>query len=70
MQLDVEARSFPALRLVDAQTLHHADLQAVNTEAAPDRVRPAPLAGVMVDRGRLNATLPKASWTVLRLAPA
>jgi alpha-N-arabinofuranosidase len=69
MRLDLEARSFPGLRLADAQTLHHTDLNAVNTKEAPNRVRPVRLTGVKVTGSILRATLPAASWTLLRLVP-
>jgi alpha-N-arabinofuranosidase len=70
MRLEIEARGFPELRLADAETLHDADLDAVNTKAAPDRVRPVKLMGVRVTGTSVRATLPAASWTLLRLVPA
>jgi alpha-N-arabinofuranosidase len=70
MPLDVVAEGFGALRLRDAQQLHHADLNAVNTRDDPDRVKPVPLDGVRVAAGRIQATLAPASWTMLRLEAA
>lgn len=67
MTLDVSARGFGALALEQAHSLSDGDLQAVNTSAAPDRIRPAPLDGVTVADGSLTATLPPASWSVIRL---
>jgi len=69
MRLEVEARSFPQLRLADAETLHDADLNAVNTKQQPNRVRPVKLRGVKVAGTSVRATLPAASWNVLRLLP-
>ena len=70
MQLKVSARGFGELSLKRAESLHNGDLQAVNTAEEPDRVRPAPLDGVEVHGGDLVVTLPKASWSVLRLRTA
>jgi alpha-L-arabinofuranosidase len=67
MRLDVELRGFAGLTLRDAATLHHADLKAANTKDAPERIKPRRLTGVRVRDGRVRATLPKASWNVLRL---
>jgi alpha-N-arabinofuranosidase len=69
MGLAVDARGFAALAPADAVTLHGADLDAVNTKDAPDRIAPRPLAGVAVEGGRMAATLPPASWSVIRLRP-
>jgi len=69
MQVEVESRSFPGLRVVDAETLHDDDLEAGNTRDAPDRIRPVPLQGLAVRDRLLTATLPPASWTVIRLQP-
>jgi len=70
MRLEVECRGFPSLRLVNAQTLHDADLFATNTQEAPNRVSPAPLLGVSVHDQRVAATVPPASWTLLQFVPA
>ena len=56
--------------MAQAQTLHDRDLHAANTKDHPDRIRPAPLANIVVEADRLRATLPPASWNVIRLAPA
>jgi alpha-N-arabinofuranosidase len=69
MPLDIATPGFADLELVEAATLHHADLDAANTAADPDRVVPGPLAGVGVAGGHVSATLPPASWNLLRLRP-
>jgi len=51
--------------LVEAQTLHHADLDAINSADAPDTVQPQALTGVQIDGEQLRATLPAASWSVI-----
>jgi alpha-N-arabinofuranosidase len=68
MPLVVELSGFGDFALVEALVLRHDDLQAVNTEDAPDRVAPAVLAGVAVAGSRVEASLPAASWSVIRLA--
>ncbi|MCV2369614.1 arabinosylfuranosidase ArfA [Roseateles oligotrophus] len=52
-------------RLIEAQQLQHADLQACNTEAEPDKVRPAPLAGIVIEGETLRVRLQAASWNVI-----
>jgi alpha-N-arabinofuranosidase len=66
--LNVEARSFAGLTLVEAVTMQDDDLKATNSKAAPDRIAPRPLQGVALDGAHITATLPPASWTVLRFA--
>lgn len=47
--------------------LHHDDVKAVNTETAPDTVKPMTRRGGTLDGGRLKAVLPALSWNVIRL---
>jgi alpha-N-arabinofuranosidase len=70
MELRVTARGFGDLALEHGHTLHDADLHAANTRDAPDRIRPKALSGVEVAGNRVVATLPRASWTVVRLRAA
>ena len=67
MPLQVSAKGFQGLSVQRATTLHHADLGAVNTRAAPDRVQPVALSGASVDGETVRASLPPASWNVVRL---
>jgi len=69
LRLEMEARSFPALALRGAATLHHANLKAGNTAGAPDAVRPTALSGVAVAGARVTVELPPASWNLLRFGP-
>ncbi len=66
LSLDVLARGFANLKPERATTLTHSDLAAVNTSAAPDHVKPTQLSGVTIEGDRIRATLPPASWSVLR----
>ena len=66
MDLQVALRGLGAERvLVEAHTLHHEDLGATNTAAAPDTVAPQALQHVLVDGETLRASLPPASWNVI-----
>ena len=68
MQLNVPARGFSGGLVVEwAVQLHEADLKAVNTVAAPERVMPSKLEAVRIDDSALEATLQPASWNVIRL---
>jgi alpha-N-arabinofuranosidase len=67
MPLEVTATDFGALRLHDASQLSNPDLKAVNTKQDPDRVKPMSLDGVRIEDDHLHATLPPASWTMIRL---
>lgn len=68
-RLESTLRGFVTLTLQEALTLTGPDLSAVNTEAEPDRVRPAPLREARLDGDRLTAELPAASWNLMRLTP-
>ena len=67
MEMTIDIRSFEGLRLHDATTLHHADLKATNTMESPDNVSPQTLSKIETNGGTLTATLPPASWNVVRL---
>jgi alpha-L-arabinofuranosidase len=64
--LDLTAKGFSNLLVEEALELR-GDLEAVNTKANPDRVRPASLDGVTIEGDRLRATLAPASWNLIRL---
>jgi alpha-N-arabinofuranosidase len=70
LPLEVRAEGFAGLALDQALTLHDADLKAVNTKASPDRIKPSALKGSAVEGSRIRATLPAASWSVLRFKGA
>ena len=67
VQLDMALRQFGDYRVLEHQTLHHADLYAVNTEADPCNVVPVDADGATVQDGQLQAVLGKASWNMIRL---
>jgi alpha-N-arabinofuranosidase len=67
LSLTVELRGLDAAQVVSAQQLRHEDLSATNTRDAPDHVAPQTLQEVSLRDGKLQATLPAASWNVIRL---
>jgi alpha-N-arabinofuranosidase len=67
MRLSLVANDFSALSVTEGLVLHDGDLKAKNTRSEPDRVRPAPLEGIAVKGRQITATLPPASWNVIRL---
>jgi len=67
-ELRVELRGFDAGQaLATAVELHHADLQASNTQQQPDAVAPRPHARVRSAAGELRAVLKPGSWNVFVL---
>ncbi len=69
LKVTAGVRGFGKLAVASAETMHHADLKAVNTKDAPDTVVPRALSQVRVDGDTVTMELPAASWTVVRLAP-
>jgi alpha-L-arabinofuranosidase len=67
MSLDVSLEGYGRPRVLDAQQLCHADLESANTRDEPDRVAPAPLHSVAAANDRVRATLPPASWNMIRI---
>jgi alpha-N-arabinofuranosidase len=69
--LRVELRGFrPDQRLAAAVELHHHDLHACNSAAAPDTLAPRPHPRARVDGTVLHAVLEPASWNVFVLRHA
>ena len=68
LPLEGDVRAFPGYHVVEHITLTHHDLKATNTAANPANVTPRANGDAKVDDGQLSATLPAASWNVIRLA--
>lgn len=64
--LEIDLRSFGGLRLAEHIMLHHDDVRAVNTEASPDTVIPAPGPGGRIENGKAGIRIPALSWNVIR----
>ena len=67
LTLEMALRQFGDYRILEHQTLHHADLYAVNTEQNPNQVVPKADGNAYLEAGCLKATLGKASWNMIRL---
>jgi alpha-N-arabinofuranosidase len=71
MELELELRGLGTGRKVSfASELHHADLKAINSKAAPEAVAPAMLKGVTVAGEVVRANLKPLSWNVIVLGTA
>lgn len=70
LELSVDLRAFGNLRVAEHSVLHHDDVKAVNTETAPDTVKPAAGSLGTMDGGKLIITMPSLSWNVIRLIQA
>ncbi|MCX6368057.1 MAG: alpha-N-arabinofuranosidase [Armatimonadetes bacterium] len=67
LELTTTLHGFGKAEVMEWITMHHADLKAVNTEQSPDNVVPQAATGATVSGETLKATLPAASWNVIRL---
>ena len=67
VELRVDLRGFPELRLDEATLLTDDDPLAANTLEDPDRVRPRRHDRADVDDGHLRVVLPPVSWNAVRL---
>jgi len=70
MRLAVELRDLGQRRIVYASELHHADLKAANTRAAPHAVEPCEHRDVAIAGTVLKAKLRPLSWNVFVTEPA
>ncbi|HEX2987100.1 MAG TPA: alpha-N-arabinofuranosidase [Chloroflexota bacterium] len=68
LRLDGDIRGFPGCSVQEHITMTHADPLATNTLDAPERVVPGRGGDAAVRDGRLEVTLPRLSWNVIRLA--
>jgi alpha-N-arabinofuranosidase len=63
-----DARAFANYRVAEHITLTHPDLNIANTMDNPNNVAPQSNGDARLEEGKLTATLPKASWNVIRLS--
>lgn len=68
LALDADMRGFAGYRLQTHEVLTHPDLKATNGPTRPDQVVPTIYGSANASGGRLTATLPAASWNVIRLS--
>ncbi len=65
--LEGDARAFADYRVVEHILLTHPDMKAANSPDRPDEIVPRPGGDAALEGGRLTASLPPASWNVIRL---
>jgi alpha-L-arabinofuranosidase len=70
VEVTVDLRAFPGLRVAEASVLADRDRLAANTVDQPDRVRPREHPDAGIDDARLRLVLPPVSWNAVRLEPA
>jgi alpha-N-arabinofuranosidase len=66
LPLTGDLRAFPGYSVIEHITLTHSDLKATNTAGNPNNVAPMANGDAKVANGELAATLPAASWNVIR----
>lgn len=65
---EIDLRSFGSFRVIEHIVLENDDLQAVNTAANPDRVKPHANGNAKLEQnGTIETSLGKASWNVIRI---
>ena len=69
LELEVRLQGFAPSEVLEWQTMHHADLKAGNRED-DESVRPVAATGADLAGEQLRATLPPASWNLLRVKVA
>ncbi|CAM3134700.1 alpha-N-arabinofuranosidase [Paenibacillus lupini] len=67
MELNLDLRSFDDVSIIEHLVLESEDLKATNTKSNPRNVVPHAGGQTFVDKGNVQAFLPKASWNVIRL---
>ncbi|MCB0115741.1 MAG: alpha-N-arabinofuranosidase [Caldilineaceae bacterium] len=67
LPISADARGFAGYRVVEHITLTHPDLKAVNTQDNPDNVSPRSNGDAQIVDNELRASLPAASWNVIRM---
>ena len=63
-----DLRGFETYTVIEHLVLEHDDLKATNTADHPDAVKPHANGDAKITGNQLNASLPKLSWNVIRLA--
>jgi alpha-N-arabinofuranosidase len=69
LDLEVPLHALGHLEVTEHLGLYDDDRAAANTANEPDRVAPRPVDGTGIDNGICRATLPPASWHMIRLSP-
>ncbi|MDD3336094.1 MAG: alpha-N-arabinofuranosidase [Eubacteriales bacterium] len=67
LELSADLRAFGKLQVAEHIVLHHDDVNAINTEEAPNTVAPVTKVDGTMDDGKLSISIPALSWNVIRL---
>jgi alpha-N-arabinofuranosidase len=67
LPVEADASAFAGYRLAEHITLAYPDLKACNSADKPDHITPKADGNARLEAGMLKASLPKASWNVIRL---
>ncbi|PWV88447.1 alpha-N-arabinofuranosidase [Paenibacillus cellulosilyticus] len=67
LPFEIDLRSFGSATVIEHIVLESDDLKAVNTELQPNRVVPHNSGNATADGLSIQASLPKASWNVIRV---
>lgn len=67
LPLEIDLRSFGACSILEHIVLENDNLKATNTAGEPNRVTPKMTGNATADGSKINATLGKASWNVIRI---
>ena len=68
LELSGDLRAFGNMSFKESSAMTCDDLKAINTESAPDRVKPGKGVPAAVDGGRFTAVLDAYSWNVLQFS--
>jgi alpha-N-arabinofuranosidase len=68
LPIEGDLRAFSGYRVIEHSTLTHRDLEACNTQDHPEQVVSRNNGDARSENGTLQATLPRASWNVIRLS--
>ena len=68
MEIHCDLRQFSGYTIAEHLVLSNDDLKAVNTEAQPDAVVPAPGTSVSLKDGQLSGFLSRHSWNMIRMS--
>ena len=68
MEITCDLRQFASCRVKEHIILQDEDLQAVNSEETPDRIRPTAGTDAKIENGVLTARLQHQSWNVIRMS--
>jgi alpha-N-arabinofuranosidase len=67
MDIEISIEGFGEAKSVEHTLIKHADLEATNTEANPDNVKPETKGGASISGGKLSVSVPEHSYSMIRV---